>query len=206
MRPSFILIEVLCWLSGREADLVIFRKQVVGVNEQALSRFVARARRAVKLRGTVTVLITSNAEMKKLNFCFRNKNKATDVLSFSAMSNPKNIAGDVAISVEIARENAKNLGHAVSDEIKILILHGILHLAGYDHEIDDGEMAAKEHRLRKVLRLPVTLIERNETVPQRSYKKMKKTLKREKRTIAVAGKKLLSSRRAKQKTRRKRRS
>jgi probable rRNA maturation factor len=198
---------VCAGLSGREENLIVFRKQVVGMNEQALARFVVRARNAIKLRGTVTVLITGNAEMKKLNLCFRNKNKATDVLSFTAALYPNNdIAGDVAISVEIARENAKNLGHAVSDEIKILILHGILHLAGYDHETDQGEMAAKEHRLRKVLRLPVTLIERNEAVPQRSHKKRKKTLKKEKRTAAVAGKTLLLSRRAKQGTGKKRRS
>lgn len=184
--------------------MVVFRKQVVGMNEQAVTRFVARVRRAVQLRGMVTVLITSNAEMKKLNLYFRNKNKATDVLSFAACRGPKNdIAGDVAISVEIARENAKTLGHSVSDEIKILILHGILHLAGYDHETDDGEMAAKENRLRKVLRLPVTLIERNAAAPQRSRKKV---LEKEKRKPAAAGEAVLSRDRTKQPTGRKRAS
>jgi probable rRNA maturation factor len=193
-----ILTKCFVGLAGRKEDLVVFRKQVVGMNEQALARFVARARRAVKLRGMVTVLITSNAEMKKLNLCFRSKNKATDVLSFAAADNPKSDnAGDVAISLEIARENAKSLGHAVSDEIKILILHGILHLAGYDHETDGGEMAAREHGLRKVLRLPVTLIERNAEVPQRSLKNGPPAAAR--KTGASPGK-------IKQKTGRKRRS
>lgn len=184
--------------------MIIFRKQVVGINQQAFARFVARARRAVKLRGTVTVLITSNIEMKKLNLYFRDKNKATDVLSFAAGDSPRNdIAGDVAISVEIARENAKKLGHSVSDEIKVLILHGILHLAGYDHETDDGQMAAKEHGLQKLLRLPVTLIERNATVSQHSGKK---SSAKEKRKLITAGRAGLLRERAKQSTGRKRAS
>jgi probable rRNA maturation factor len=145
--------------------LVLFKKQVAGTSAAALGRFVANARRAAKLRGSVTVLITNNAEMKKLNHRFRNKDKATDVLSFPEDATPHNkSAGDLAISADIARENAKNLGHPVSQEIKVLILHGILHLAGYDHETDSGEMAREEQRLRKKLRLPVSLIQRTEAI------------------------------------------
>jgi len=70
-------------------------------------------------------------------------------------------AGDVAISAEIARQNARRLGHTAAEEIKILVLHGMLHLAGYDHELDNGEMEREEARLRKSLGLPVGLIERN---------------------------------------------
>ena len=70
------------------------------------------------------------------------------------------MAGDVAISAEIAGENARRLGHSVADEVKILALHGILHLAGFDHEQDHGEMARKEIQLRRRLRLEVGLIER----------------------------------------------
>jgi len=181
-----------------ETDLIVFRKQVVGTSEQALARFVARARRAVKLQGAVTVLITSNAEMKKLNLHFRNQNKSTDVLSFAAADNPKRtVAGDVAISIEIARENAKKLGHSMADEIKILILHGILHLAGYDHETDQGEMAVEEHRLRRALRLPATLIERNAAAPRRSRKK---TLARNRRKLATFGRTSLSRDTTKQPT------
>ena len=70
------------------------------------------------------------------------------------------VAGDIAISLEIAAANAAELGHSLATEVKILILHGLLHLAGYDHEIDDGEMLARETALRQELKLPVGLIER----------------------------------------------
>jgi probable rRNA maturation factor len=70
------------------------------------------------------------------------------------------MAGEVAVSAEIARENAERLGHSVASEVKILVLHGMLHLAGFDHEQDNGEMARKESRLRRQLRLEVGLIER----------------------------------------------
>ncbi len=72
----------------------------------------------------------------------------------------KQAAGDLAVSAEIARDNAKRLGHSVATEIKILTLHGILHLAGFDHERDNGEMADKERRLRLQLKLETGLIER----------------------------------------------
>jgi len=122
-----------------------------------------RAKRAAKLPGEVNVLVTSSREMERLNRRFRRKNYATDVLSFPASGNPmKGVAGDVAISAEIARNNARRLGHSITKEIQILILHGVLHLAGYDHEQDNGRMALKEARLRKSLALPVGLIERSE--------------------------------------------
>jgi probable rRNA maturation factor len=96
--------------------------------------------------------------MQSLNRRFRGKNKATDVLSFP--SQVSGVAGDVAISLEIAAGNAAALGHDLATEVKILILHGLLHLAGYDHEIDDGEMQAREASLRQKFKLPVGLIER----------------------------------------------
>jgi probable rRNA maturation factor len=74
------------------------------------------------------------------------------------------IVGDIAISAEIAASNAKQLGHSEAEEIKILALHGILHLAGFDHERDNGEMAAEEVRLRSALKLPTGLIERSEAI------------------------------------------
>jgi probable rRNA maturation factor len=147
--------------------LVIFQKRVAGLTELALDRFVARARRSVGLRGGVNVLVTSSAEMKSLNRRFRSKDQATDVLSFPALPEVKTrlktlYAGDIAISAEIAAENAKSLGHSAGLEIKILALHGILHLRGYDHEHknDHGKMARREARLRRDFRLPVGLIER----------------------------------------------
>ena len=146
--------------------MVILQKKVVGLNEGALDRFVLRARKAASLRGQVNVLVTSSTAMRSLNRQFRGLNKATDVLSFPAESGAyksrkkRNLVGDVAISADIALVNAVRLGHSVAKEIKILVLHGILHLAGLDHERDNGEMARKEATLRRALGLPAALIER----------------------------------------------
>jgi len=141
--------------------LVILQKRVVGLTEWALDRFVSRARRAAGLRAPVNVLVTSNAELRELNRCFRGKNQPTDVLSFPALPGLKpRFAGDIAISAEIAADNARALGHTAAEEVKILALHGILHLRGYDHERDGGKMARREEKLRRDLRLPIGLIER----------------------------------------------
>lgn len=141
--------------------MVIIQKPIFRLSKLALERFVARARHAAGLRGAVNVLVTSNAEMKSLNRRFRGKDKATDVLSFPAAHDAnKDFAGDIAISAEIATQNARALGHSPSVEVKILTLHGILHLCGYDHERDGGEMARREQRLRGELNLAVGLIER----------------------------------------------
>lgn len=104
--------------------------------------------------------------MQRLNRRFRKKNKATDVLSFP--SKTAGVAGDIAISLEIAASNAAVLGHSLAAEVKILILHGMLHLAGYDHESDDGEMLAREAGLRQLLKLPVGLIERTHHAPAKT--------------------------------------
>jgi probable rRNA maturation factor len=142
--------------------LVILQKRVVGLTELALDRFVARACRAAGLRAAVHVLVTSNIELQELNRRFRGKDQPTDVLSFPALPGLKpRYAGDIAISAEIAAQNARALGHSAAEEIKILALHGILHLRGYDHERDHGKMARREEKLRRDLRLPVGLIERS---------------------------------------------
>ncbi len=144
--------------------MVILHKPVPGLTEDSLDRFVLRARRVARLRGSVTVLVTSSREMRRLNLRFRGKDKPTDVLSFPpAPLATKGFAGDVAISAEIAAQNARRLGHSPAEEIKILSLHGVLHLRGYDHETDNGKMARREQQLRKQLGLPVALIERSET-------------------------------------------
>lgn len=85
------------------------------------------------------------------------------------------MVGDVAISADIARDNAKRLGHSLADEVKILVLHGILHLAGFDHEHDHGEMARKENQLRGQLNLEHGLIERTQpATPTESIRKQHK--------------------------------
>jgi len=140
------------------------QKKVAGLSRETLSRFVLRARRAAGLRGRVNVLVTGSAEVRELNRQFRGKDKATDVLSFpfcTGMSGRENsLAGDIAISADMARQQAERLGHSPAEEIRILALHGILHLAGFDHERDNGEMARKEAKLRRTLGLPAALIER----------------------------------------------
>lgn len=111
------------------------------------------------------MLVTTDAVMRSLNVKFRGKDKATDVLSFPANQDEgrQPFAGELAISAPIALRNARLLGHSPAEEVKILVLHGILHLAGYDHERDNGAMARREANLRRTLRLPVSLIERNST-------------------------------------------
>lgn len=129
--------------------------KVADVSPKALERFVTVARREARLKGEVNVLLTNDRKMRELNRRFRRKDKTTDVLSFPSLD-----GGDIAISVPVAKQNARALGHKVSDELKILILHGALHLKGHDHETDDGTMARLEQRLRKKLALPVSLTER----------------------------------------------
>jgi probable rRNA maturation factor len=158
--------------------LVIIQKPTAGVSKLALDRFLARARRAAGLRGTVNILLTTNAKMKSLNRRFRGKDKATDVLSFPAASHANHdLAGDIAISAELATQNARSLRHSPTVEVKILTLHGILHLRGYDHERDHGQMARREQKLRRELNLPVGLIERDKTstaAPGRALKQARR--------------------------------
>ena len=127
------------------------------ISRRELSLFTTRARRAIRLEGELSVRITSARELQQLNRRFRHKNKPTDVLSFPSLVGT---GGDIAIAREIAANNASALGHSVTTELKILILHGLLHLAGFDHESDNGEMTARELQLRRELGLPFGLIER----------------------------------------------
>ena len=131
-----------------------------------LTRFVNRARVAVGVRGAVDILLANDPTLRHLNKTFRGKNKPTDVLSFPAPSGfAAKHAGDLAISLDTAARQAAMHGHALADEIRILILHGLLHLSGEDHETDNGEMAAREEVLRRELRLPVALIKRSTASP-----------------------------------------
>jgi probable rRNA maturation factor len=157
-----------------------------GLSTSGLSRFLNRARLAVGLRDAVDVLLTGDSTLRQLNKTFRGKNKPTDVLSFPAPSAfATKHAGDLAISIETAARQAKTYGHSVPDEVKILILHGLLHLSGEDHETDNGEMAAREALLRRELNLPTTLIERTTTpvspkISSRFSRTTKKALSRPK--------------------------
>lgn len=156
------------------------RATPAGISTRSLALFLRKAQAAVRLRGLVSVLLTTDKAIRKLNRQFRGKSKATDVLSFPAVdlflvsrsrpgASENKIAGDLAISVDTARRQATACGHSLASELKVLMLHGLLHLAGYDHEIDDGEMAKRERALRAKLGLPLGLIERaaSESASQR---------------------------------------
>ena len=101
--------------------------------------------------------------MRALNRQFRGKDTTTDVLSFPATHMPgvSTFLGDIVIAISVATRQAREAGHSVSTEMKILALHGLLHLLGYDHDSDDGKMARAEARLRKKAGLREGLIERH---------------------------------------------
>jgi len=159
LRPPVLLLT----------NLIILKKKLAGVSEQSLTSFLTRARRAAGVKGQVQVLITSSDQLRDLNRRFRHKDKATDVLSFPAIVDGE--AGDIAISADIASEYAFQLGHSLDEELRILILHGVLHLAGHDHETDKGEMEALESELRDKLKLPSSLIERTTKRVKKSARK-----------------------------------
>lgn len=142
--------------------MVILKKRVPGLSAAALERFVRLAARKIATVNSVDVLVTNDQQLRALNQRFRGKDSPTDVLSFPAFAEPQSkLAGDIAISAHMAVRNSRRLGHSPSEEVKILVLHGLLHLAGFDHERDNGVMARKEQQLRRALGLNAGLIERN---------------------------------------------
>ena len=140
---------------------IILERRIRGLSARKLSQFVIAACRGLSLPAGVSVLVTSSQRMRALNLRFRRKNRATDVLSFPGPAFVEGFAGDIAISLDIAGGNARLLGHSIGDEVRILVLHGLLHLAGYDHDTDNGEMARREKILRRKFKLPSALIERS---------------------------------------------
>jgi len=134
-----------------------------GISRAGLCRYLESAQQAVGLRGEVEVLLASDKTLRRLNREWRGKDKATDVLSFPAAEEMAAVyGGDLAVSLETAKRQAEEHGHSLRDEVRILLLHGLLHLAGMDHEVDSGEMAKREAELRKKLRLRNGLIARVE--------------------------------------------
>jgi probable rRNA maturation factor len=141
--------------------LIITHKSFPHINQLSLTRFAARAGRELRL-GDVNILLTGDREIRDLNRTFRKKDKPTDVLSFPAIPQAgDDFIGDIAISVEYAARSAERFKLELQQELKILILHGLIHLSGHDHEIDNGEMARLEGRLRRKLGLPAGLIARS---------------------------------------------
>lgn len=125
-----------------------------------------------RARGAVTLALLSDARIRELNRRFRGKDSATDVLSFPphaarstrhpapSIPRPAPFLGDIAIATGVARRQARERGHAESVELRVLSLHGLLHLLGYDHERDHGQMRRVEQRLRRKGGLREGLIER----------------------------------------------
>jgi probable rRNA maturation factor len=131
---------------------VVNRQRGRKIDTQAWSAFAAKAIEAIGKHGSsATIAFVSDRKIRKLNHQFRNIDKATDVLSFPAGVEAETNLGDIAISVETAAAQAKDNGLTFDNEIAQLILHGLLHLSGYDHESDNGEMNRLEMRFRKKL-------------------------------------------------------
>ena len=132
---------------------VVNRQRRVKMDTEAWADFAAKALDAVGKSGSsATIAFVSDKSIRKLNQQFRSIDKATDVLSFPA-DGPEPELGDIAVSVETAARQAKENGLSFDNEIAQLILHGLLHLSGYDHETDNGEMSTFELRLRRKLKI-----------------------------------------------------
>jgi probable rRNA maturation factor len=162
--------------------MILNRQRQVRVSVRELELFLARALRLVRVpTGAIGVCLVTNAKIAKWNRAYRGKNSPTDVLSFPAAHGAKrtklnskspvkrsigstrgagafydsspSYLGDIAIAPAVARKNARRFGRTLGHELRILVLHGILHLMGYDHETDTGQMDRRETRLRRALDL-----------------------------------------------------
>jgi probable rRNA maturation factor len=142
-----------------EQTTLLFHSATPGLSRRLARAFAKRLELEVTRGRPFTCLVTGNVELRRLNREFRNKDHATDVLSFPSKQT-LGFLGDVAISFEHAQRQAAEYGHAVGTEIEILMLHGVLHLLGMDHEKDRGQMARAENKWRAAFGLPRGLIQR----------------------------------------------
>jgi probable rRNA maturation factor len=158
--------------------MILNRQRTVRVARPPLEAFLVRVREQLRLNGAeITIALVSDPAIARMNETYRHKKGPTDVLSFpgddaprrnggrrraprarakrqdGAVASDGHSLGDIAISPATARRNAKKLGRTLPDELQILILHGVLHLLGYDHETDNGQMTRVENRLRRKLGL-----------------------------------------------------
>jgi probable rRNA maturation factor len=146
-------------MSSPDGSTVTFRRTPPDFRRRNVERFARRLAVEVAKGQPFACLISGDAELRRLNREFRGKDYATDVLSFPAAP-PADSLGDLAISLGRARVQAREFGHSIEQEVAILMLHGLLHLLGYDHETDHGQMARAEKRWRTQLGLATSLIER----------------------------------------------
>jgi probable rRNA maturation factor len=154
--------------------MILNRQREVRVSIPTLNQFLSRAQSRLKIPpSSLTVAFVSRADIARWNRSYRGKNRPTDVLSFPVETDspqprprrkaakpkprtrvgPETYLGDIAIAPAIARSNAVRFGRTFDAEMRILILHGILHLMGYDHETDTGQMDRRESLLRRELGL-----------------------------------------------------
>lgn len=141
------------------ASTVLFQCGAARLDRAALRAFAAQLQAELAGGRGFDTLITRDAELQRLNREFLHHDCATDVLSFPSGGHEGRL-GEMAISVDRAREQAANYGHDVNTELRVLMLHGVLHLLGMDHECDRGRMRRTERRWRGKLGLPSGLIER----------------------------------------------
>lgn len=142
-----------------EQTTLLFHLATPGLSRRLARTFAKRLEAELTRGRPFTCLITNDEELQRLNRDFRKQDHATDVLSFPSKQT-LGFLGDIAISFQHARRQAAKYGHAVEQEIEILMLHGVLHLLGMDHEKDRGQMARVENRWRAALGLPRGLISR----------------------------------------------
>ena len=156
--------------------MILNQQRQVKVSIAGLEKFSTTVRRLLRIpSGALTICLVGNAEIAKWNRLYRGKNRPTDVLSFATdeshskqrirklpgkratfarrSASSRRYLGDIAIAPAVARQNARRLGREFDAEMRILILHGILHLMGYDHEADQGQIDRREMRLRRHLGL-----------------------------------------------------
>lgn len=149
--------------------MIINRQDQFPLDLPALRAYVRRVKSVLKLGSRdFNVCFVTDDDIRRMNSVYRGKTAATDVLSFpwegdgesdpeeSAAGEFQNFLGDIVISVATAERNAKTEGHTLLEEVRLLILHGVLHLLGYDHETDHGEMNSLELSLRERLNPPAS--------------------------------------------------
>jgi probable rRNA maturation factor len=144
------------------ASVLVFQHPLRNIVRAPLRRFLGDITAKIAGGRDIICLITDDAHLRALNRQFRGQDYPTDVLSFPGAGAGTGVGagGELAISLDAAVRQAAELGHSVEDELRILILHGVLHLTGMDHETDSGQMARAETAWRKRLGLPPGLIER----------------------------------------------
>ena len=147
---------------------LLFSTATPRLSRRRIRAFARRLELEVARGGSFCCLITTDRELSRLNREFRLRDYPTDVLSFPAGRASARVVrgdggqflGEIAISLQTAARQARDYGHSLDEEVEILMLHGLLHLLGMDHETDGGRMSAAEKRWRSRLGLPAGLIER----------------------------------------------